>query len=51
MGLSGVVRAEPKMDTLRTFLNGANIVKALLISSIAELAILISKEEEGPFTR
>lgn len=48
MGLSGVVLAEPKIETFRTFLNGANIVKARLISSIAELAILISREEDGP---
>jgi SH3-like domain-containing protein len=51
MGLSEVVRAEPKIETFRTFLNGANMVKARLISSIAELAILMSKEDDGPFTR
>jgi hypothetical protein len=45
------VRAEPKIETFRTFLNGANIVKARLISSIAELAILISKEEDEPLTK
>ena len=50
MGLSAVVRAEPKIDTFRTSLYGANIVNARLISSMAALAILISKDDDGPLT-
>jgi hypothetical protein len=51
MGLSGVMRAEPKIVTFLASRYGANISKACVISCKAMLAIFMSKAEDAPDTR